>query len=122
MKQAITEITRYFVFIAFMIALLTCGYARADSVDHRWYAGLGWTHFSNLDAGTPFNADPEDSADHVGLELEYQAVESDGDYFYFTGTIGRTKMNRADRSYSGWDCSGCSFPATIRVGYRWRLD
>lgn len=96
--------------------------AKANSnLDYRLYFGVGWTHFSNFDAGYPFNDDFEDNADHYGLELEYQIVGKDEDYFYITITVGRTKFNSADGNYSGWDCSGCNLPGSIRIGHKWKI-
>jgi len=88
----------------------------AEEPGHRVYLGLGVTHLSNVDAGTPFNDKYEDNADHYGVDVEYQyRPNTDGDYAYAAFGIGHT------RSKKGWDCSGCILPSTIRIGYKWRV-
>ena len=89
---------------------------------HQVYVDLGWKHFSNVDAGYPFNDDPEDNMDHVGVALEYQFhPNNDDDHFYATLGVGWSKFNRQDGSYNGWECSGCSLPSSLTVGYKWRV-
>ena len=109
----------YFLFMSLMFAGLTyCGQAEAG--DHRLYLGLNWTHLSNVDAGIPFNTDPEDNADHVGIDVEYQYHMTDGDYLFLSLGVGKSRFNGAD-GRSGWDCSGCKLPSLLRLGYKWRM-
>ena len=87
--------------------------------EHKLFAGLGWTHFSNVDAGPPFNSDYEDGADHYGLNIEYQFVLKSENYFYGSVGVGRTRLNT--KYQQGWDCSGCSLPSVVQFGFKWRI-
>jgi hypothetical protein len=107
---------RHFALSSIVLAALWADVARSEEPGHRLYVGLGVTHLSNVDAGSPFNDKYEDNADHYGVDVEYQyRPDTDGDYAYFTFGIGHTKSKK------GWDCSGCKLPSTIRIGYKWRL-
>lgn len=110
--------TLYILFMSLMFAALTyCGQAEAG--EHHVYAGLHWTHLSNVDAGIPFNDDHEDNGDHVGIDVEYQYHTDDDDYAFISLGVGWSRFNTKEQS--GWDCSGCKLPSTLRLGYKWRL-
>lgn len=107
------------IIIAMLLTLLAATIQAASANEHRLYGGIGWTHWSNADAGQPLNDDPEDNGDHVGVNIEYQYVDQEDDYFYMSLGVGKTKVNT--RNQSGWDCSGCALPTEFRVGYKWRI-
>lgn len=103
-----------------MLAVLSsfCGAVQAED---RVYIGIGVVHFSNADAGSPFNNDYEDWADHYGVNIEYQFdLKSDSDdYFYTSLSVGKT--NAKTRDIEGWECSGCSINTSLEIGFKWRI-
>lgn len=86
---------------------------------HRVYAGPHWTHLSNVDSGPPFNNNYEDDADHLGVDVEYQYHSAPDQYFFMSVGVGYSRVNT--KNQSGWDCSGCKLPSTLRLGYKWRI-
>jgi hypothetical protein len=104
------ELTRLAVAMALCLFAYFMWPSDAQGAEHRLYVGVNWTHLSNLDAGPPANYDYEDTADHVGLDMEYQYG-----VFYFGVSLGDTQ------SKDGWDCSGCSVNTILRMGVRWRV-
>ena len=104
------------ILIVLLVAL--SGVASADN-RHRVYVGLAWNHFSNVDAGMPFNEDHEDNMDHAGVDIEYQYHPSERSYFFSSFGVGWTKANT--KYQNGWDCSGCVLPSTLKIGYKWRI-
>jgi hypothetical protein len=79
---------------------------------------MGITHFSNVDAGSPFNNDYEDNAEHTGVNIEYQ-YHLKRVYFYSSISIGKNKAKRD--SNAGWNCTGCALPSELRIGVKWRV-
>jgi hypothetical protein len=94
--------------------------SRCESSDvHQIYFGGHWTHLSNFDAGPGYNSKPEDSSDHYGVDVEYQYHLND-QYFFASFGVGHTVVRTNQQE--GWSCSGCSFPTSIRVGYKVRIN
>jgi hypothetical protein len=101
------------LFIAFVVWTGEC---RAES---RVYLGIGLAHYSNIDAGEPFNDDHEDNMDHLGVSVEYQKHLESG-YFYTSFGVGHSTHDT--RYQSGWDCSGCKLPSALTIGYKLRIN
>ncbi len=108
----------YKLLLTLLAVLVLSSNAQADP--HRVYAGAGWTHFSNIDAGIPFNNDPEDNADHLGVSIEYNYVLKNDNYWYVSLGAGYTKMNMVEGG-SRWECGGCLLNSTFTLGYKWRI-
>ena len=86
---------------------------------HRVYLGVGWKHFSNVDAGVPFNDHHEDNVDHFGVDVEYQYHFDKRSYFAASLGVGWTKANT--KHQRGWDCSGCKLPSSMTLEYKYRI-
>ena len=120
MNEYIREIA--VCFIVLIISGAIYNEARADNT-HRVYTGIHWTHLSNVDAGEPFYSDrAEDSADHIGVDVEYQYHPNEQGYAFISLGIGASRFNSAKGGSVGWNCDGCSLPSTLRVGYKWRIQ
>lgn len=106
--------------IVLLTAALVLGSAECKAADaHRLYLGTAWSHMSNVDAGKPFNNLREDSADHVGIDIEYQYHRKD---YYLFGSFGVGKSRISTKYQLGWDCSGCKLPSMVRVGFKYRIN
>lgn len=111
---------RMYILIALIIAGLSSMASRCKADDtHHVYVGTAWTHLSNFDAGPGYNDEREDSADHVGIDIEYQYHL---EHMYFFSSIGVGKSRVATKHQTGWDCSGCSYPAALRFGWKMRIN
>jgi hypothetical protein len=89
--------------------------------ESRAYLGGHWMHLSNVDAGPPVNDTKEDQANHLGVEVEFQWVNEEGSMWFVGVGVGWSTFLSADRSKDGWECGGCKLPATLHLGYKWRL-
>lgn len=111
---------RFYILIALIAAGLGSMATRCKADDtHQVYVGTHWTHLSNVDAGNGYNDKHEDRAEHIGVDVEYQ-YHMDDQYFFASAGIGKSLIKTKEQE--GWDCSGCKFPSSLRVGYKWKIN
>lgn len=86
--------------------------------DLEWWGGVGWTHFSHLDVGPPWNDKPESFVDHFGFKLEARwDVRPEGYWYGGVGIGSHNIINNCDCYENG----GAWFDTRIDFGYQWRL-
>lgn len=111
---------RFYLLFVLIIMALGSMVSRCEAADiHKVYLGTAWTHLSNFDAGPGYNDEQEDSVDHFGIDIEYQ-YHMDNSYLFTSFGVGTSRVRTED--YTGWSCGGCSFPTSIRFGYKVRIN
>ena len=99
--------------IIFLIGLAGAWFSEAKASTELW-GGINFDHLSQLDAGSPFNNNNEDSVDHLGLFGEVRYPYEKG-YLYFGISLGRND------NFFGcskcWDDGGAEIDTRVYLGY-----